>query len=247
MRKIGILLFALALGGSANVQAQSLKDLYPADAEVVVTPLPFAWEKCTPYLDPVVEFTWGKGKGLPLFSYSDLNGTVQNTKDGEFTHVFRHFDLPAKGCEVLAVAVERSHNIRHLLQRRRRMKRIAGIKKNQIAAGCRNDAFVHGVVKSFVGFGKNPQTANAAIAHKRDRIVARCAVDDNMLIVGKSLSGHASQCGRKFGRGIKRDCHDTEKRLHKLHSNSFMQNYNISRRETTIVFLLPANRRKIRP
>ena len=72
-------------------------------------------EKCTPYLDPVVEFTWGKGKGLPLFSYSDLNGTVQNTKDGEFTHVFRHFDLPAKGCEVLAVAVERSHNIRHLL------------------------------------------------------------------------------------------------------------------------------------
>ena len=115
MRKIGILLFALALGGSANVQAQSLKDLYPADAEVVVTPLPFAWEKCSPYLDPVVEFTWGKGKGLPLFSYSDLNGTVQNTKDGEFTHVFRHFDLPAKGCEVLAVAVERSHNIRHLL------------------------------------------------------------------------------------------------------------------------------------
>ena len=115
MRKIGILLFALALGGSANVQAQSLKDLYPVDAEVVVTPLPFAWEKCSPYLDPVVDFMWGKGKGLPLFSYSDLNGTVQNTEDGEFTHVFRHFELPEQGCEVLAVSVERSHDIRQLL------------------------------------------------------------------------------------------------------------------------------------
>lgn len=115
MRKIGILLFALALGGSANVQAQSLKDLYPADAEVVVTPLPFAWEKCSPYLDPVVEFTWGKGKGLPLFSYRDLNGLLKNESEEDFAYVFRHFELPEKGCEVLAVSVERSRYIRHLL------------------------------------------------------------------------------------------------------------------------------------
>ena len=50
-----------------------------------------------------------------LFSYRDLNGTVQNTEEEEFTHVFRHFELPEKGCEVLAVSVERSRYIRHLL------------------------------------------------------------------------------------------------------------------------------------
>lgn len=103
MRKIGILLFALALGGSANVQAQSLKDLYPADAEVVVTPLPFAWEKCSPYLDPVVEFTWEKGKGLPLFSAkgnaTDNDTTYHFLENGKEVKGFVH--LPKTACYVI--------------------------------------------------------------------------------------------------------------------------------------------------
>ena len=81
MKKAMLFLFALVVAMGTNVQAQSLKKLYPADAEVVITPLPFAWEKCTPYLDPVVDFTWEKGKGLPLFSYRDLNGLLKNESE----------------------------------------------------------------------------------------------------------------------------------------------------------------------
>ncbi len=115
MKKAMLFLFALVVAMGTNVQAQSLKKLYPADAEVVITPLPFAWEKCTPYLDPVVDFTWEKGKGLPLFSYRDLNGLLKNESEEDFAYVFRHFELPAEGVELLAVAVERSYFIRHLL------------------------------------------------------------------------------------------------------------------------------------
>ena len=115
MKKAMLFLFAFVVAMGTNVQAQSLKKLYPADAEVVITPLPFAWEKCTPYLDPVVDFTWEKGKGLPLFSYRDLNGLLKNESEEDFAYVFRHFELPAEGVELLAVAVERSYFIRHLL------------------------------------------------------------------------------------------------------------------------------------
>ena len=61
-----LFLFALVVAMGTNVQAQSLKKLYPADAEVVITPLPFAWEKCTPYLDPVVDFG-RRGRGCRCF------------------------------------------------------------------------------------------------------------------------------------------------------------------------------------
>ena len=56
-----------------------------------------------------------KGKGLPLFSYRDLNGLLKNESEEDFAYVFRHFELPAEGVELLAVAVERSYFIRHLL------------------------------------------------------------------------------------------------------------------------------------
>ena len=50
MKKAMLFLFALVVAMGTNVQAQSLKKLYPADAEVVITPLPFAWRS--------VRLTW---------------------------------------------------------------------------------------------------------------------------------------------------------------------------------------------
>ena len=109
-----LLLVACAIIG-LNSKAQNLKDLYPTDAKVVITPLPFDCAKGTPYSNPVfIDRT--KVKGLPFYSYRDLNGTLKNTNEESFASVFRHFRLPqGNNVEIVVVAIERDEYMRYVM------------------------------------------------------------------------------------------------------------------------------------
>lgn len=75
MKKKVLFSVVFALMGLMGM-AQDLKDLYPAGAEAVITPLPFDCAKGTPYSNPV-PIDGAKVKGLPFYSYRDLNGTLK--------------------------------------------------------------------------------------------------------------------------------------------------------------------------
>ena len=109
-----LLLVACAIIG-LNSKAQNLKDLYPTDAKVVITPLPFDCAKGTPYSNAYT-IDRAKVKGLPLYSYRDLNGTLKNTNEESFANIFRHFHLPqGNNLEIVVVAIERFEYMRYVM------------------------------------------------------------------------------------------------------------------------------------
>lgn len=109
-----LLLIACAIIG-LNSKAQNLNDLYPTDAKVVITQLPFDCAKGTPYSNPVsIDRT--KVKNIPLYSYRDLNGTLKNTNEESFANIFRHFHLPqGNNLEIVVVAIERFEYMRYVM------------------------------------------------------------------------------------------------------------------------------------
>lgn len=114
MRKKVLFSVVFALMGLMGM-AQDLKDLYPAGAEAVITPLPFDCAKGTPYSNPV-PIDGAKVKGLPFYSYRDLNGTLKNTNEESFASVFRHFRLPqGNNMEIVVVAIERFEYMRYVM------------------------------------------------------------------------------------------------------------------------------------
>lgn len=114
MKKKVLFSVVFALMGLMGM-AQDLKDLYPAGAEAVITPLPFDCAKGTPYSNPV-PIDGAKVKGLPFYSYRDLNGTLKNTNEESFASVFRHFRLPqGNNMEIVVVVIERFEYMRYVM------------------------------------------------------------------------------------------------------------------------------------
>lgn len=114
MRKKVLFSVVFALMGLMGM-AQELKDLYPAGAEAVITPLPFACAKGTPYSNAYT-IDRSKVKDIPLYSYRDLNGRLKNTNEESFASVFRHFRLPqGNNIEIVVVAIERDEYMRYVM------------------------------------------------------------------------------------------------------------------------------------
>ena len=81
MKKAMLFLFAFVVAKGTNVQGQSLKKLYPADAEVVITPFPFP-------VVPVVNSMSAVPSGTSIFS---ANEEISLKRDSGI--------LPSKGTE----------------------------------------------------------------------------------------------------------------------------------------------------
>ena len=70
------------------------------------------------------------------------------------------------------------------------------------------DALVHRIIQPLVGFAEHTQRGNGRTTHDIERVVGRCAIDDEHLVVGVRLTLHALQCWGDNSRSIPRDSDD---------------------------------------